>query len=416
MALKLIYSDFDKNSMKTFRLLVSLDEALQLIYGRVRRVEEVEEVDIDDAIGRVSAENVKAPFDVPFFNRSAMDGYCVRAEDVYGASQFNPVRLKVVDTIGVEEEPRRPIGPGECIQVATGSIIPEGGDAVVMHEHTERIGEEVFVYRPVYPGENISKKGSDIPCGKEVVKDGDYLNAAKIGVLAALGISKVRVYEKPRVLIIPTGSELAKVGEEKPASKIYDINSHTLSAVIKENGGIPVLHDIVPDDEEEIEKALEKGIESSLIVITGGSSVGTKDIIYEVLSKRGEVLFHGVQVKPGKPTVGAVFEDKVVLAMPGHPTSCLSNAYLFLRPVLRRIARLPEVGLRTVRARLTRRVVSTLGRRFFLTVRLRNGEAEPVFKESSAITSMAEADGYVVIPENADTVEKGDWVEVYLFE
>ncbi|NHV98927.1 MAG: molybdenum cofactor biosynthesis protein [Thaumarchaeota archaeon] len=402
--------------MKTFRLLVSLDEALKLIYGRIRPVERVEEVDLDDAVGRVSAEDVKAPFDVPSFNRSAMDGYCVRAEDVYGASQFNPVRLRVVDAISVDEKPRRQVGAGECIQVATGSIIPDGGDAVLMYEHTERIDGEILVYRPVYPGENISKKGSDIPCGKEVVKNGDYINASKIGVLAALGIARVRVYEKPRVLIIPTGSELAKVGEDKSAIQIYDINSHTLAAVVKANGGIPVLHEIVPDDEKEIEKALEKGVESSLIVITGGSSVGAKDIIYEVLSKNGEVLFHGVQVKPGKPTVGAVFKDRVVLAMPGHPTSCLSNAYLFLRPVLRRIARLPDTGLKTVRAVLSRRVVSTLGRRFFLTVRLRNGEAEPVFKESSAITSMAEADGYVVIPENADTIEKGDWVEVYLFE
>jgi molybdenum cofactor synthesis domain-containing protein len=402
--------------MKTFRLLVSLEEALQRVYNRTSQVERVEEINLDDAVGRVSAENVKASFDVPSFDRSAMDGYCVRAEDVYGASQFKPVRLRITGSIGVDEEPRKTVERGECVQVATGSIIPEGGNAVVMYEHTERDGDDVLVYRPVYPGENISKKGSDISAGKEIIKSGDYLNASKIGVLAALGISRVKVYEKPTVLIIPTGSELARVGENKSGVQIYDINSHTLAAVIRENGGIPVLHDIVPDDEEKIEKALEEGFERDLIVITGGSSVGAKDVIYDLLSKRGEVLFHGVQVKPGKPTVGAVFKGRVVLAMPGHPTSCLSNAYLFLRPVLRRIARLPETSLRTVKARLSKRVVSTLGRRFFLTVRLRNGEAEPVFKESSAITSMAEADGYAVIPENADTVEKGDWVEVHLFE
>ncbi|MEM2608855.1 MAG: molybdopterin-binding protein [Thermoproteota archaeon] len=401
--------------MKTFRLLVSLEEALRLVYSRIKRVEAIEEVDLDEASGRVSAENVKAPFDVPLFDKSAMDGYCVRAEDVYGANQFNPVRLRIVGSIGVDEEPKISIRPGECVQVATGSIIPEGGNAVVMYEHTERVDDEILVYKPVYPGENISKKGSDIPEGKEVVKEGDYLNASKIGVLAALGIGKVKVYKKPSVLIIPTGNELAKVGESKSPTQVYDINSHTLAAIVKENGGIPVIHDIVPDDEREIEKALEKGFENDLIVITGGSSVGIRDIIYDVLNKKGEVLFHGVQVKPGKPTIGAVFKDKIVLAMPGHPTSCLSNAYLFLRPVLRKLARLPEISPRVVKAKLTRRVVATLGRRFFLTVKLINGEAEPVFKESSAITSMAEADGYVVIPENADTIEKGDWVEVYLF-
>ncbi|MEM1554817.1 MAG: molybdopterin molybdotransferase MoeA, partial [Thermoproteota archaeon] len=314
------------------------------------------------------------------------------------------------------EEPKISIKPGECVQVATGSIIPEGGNAVVMYEHTERVDDEIMVYKPVYPGENISKKGSDIPEGEEVVKEGDYLNASKIGVLAALGIGKVKVYKKPSVLIIPTGNELAKVGERKSPTQVYDINSHTLAAIVKENGGIPIIHDIVPDDEREVEKALEKGSENDLIVITGGSSVGAKDIIYNVLNRRGEVLFHGVQVKPGKPTIGAVFNGKIVLAMPGHPTSCLSNAYLFLRPVLRRLARLPEISPRVVKARLARRVVATLGRRLFLTVRLIDGEAEPVFKESSAITSMAEADGYIVIPENADTIEKGDWVEVYMFQ
>ncbi|MBO3769000.1 MAG: molybdopterin-binding protein [Thermoproteota archaeon] len=402
--------------MKTFRLLVSLEEALQLVYSRIKQVEAVEEVDLDEASGRVSAENVKAPFDVPLFDRSAMDGYCVRAEDVYSASQFNPVRLRIVGSVGVDEEPKISIKPGECVQVATGSIIPEGGNAVVMYEHTERVDDEIMVYKPVYPGENISKKGSDIPEGEEVVKEGDYLNASKIGVLAALGIGKVKVYKKPSVLIIPTGNELAKVGERKSPTQVYDINSHTLAAIVKENGGIPIIHDIVPDDEREVEKALEKGSENDLIVITGGSSVGAKDIIYNVLNRRGEVLFHGVQVKPGKPTIGAVFNGKIVLAMPGHPTSCLSNAYLFLRPVLRRLARLPEISPRVVKARLARRVVATLGRRLFLTVRLIDGEAEPVFKESSAITSMAEADGYIVIPENADTIEKGDWVEVYMFQ
>ncbi|MBO3800165.1 MAG: molybdenum cofactor biosynthesis protein [Candidatus Brockarchaeota archaeon] len=402
--------------MKTFRLLVSLEEALQLIYNRIRQVEAVEEVDLDEAVRRVSAESVKASFNVPLFDRSAMDGYCVRAEDVYSANQFNPVRLKVIGSVGVDEEPKITIRSGECVQVATGSIIPEGGNAVVMYEHTERVEDEILVYKPVYPGENISKKGSDIPEGKEVVKDGDYLNASKIGVLAALGICRVKVYKKPSVLIIPTGNELAKVGERKSPTQVYDINSHTLAAIVKENGGIPVIHDIVPDDEREIEKALEKGSEKDLIVITGGSSIGTRDIIYDVLNKRGEVLFHGVQVKPGKPTIGAVFNGKIVLAMPGHPTSCLSNAYLFLRPVLRKLARLPEINPRVIRARLCRRVVATLGRRFFLTVKLRNGEVDPVFKESSAITSMAEADGYVVIPENVDTIEKGDWVDVYLFE
>ncbi|MBO3800330.1 MAG: molybdenum cofactor biosynthesis protein [Candidatus Brockarchaeota archaeon] len=402
--------------MKPFRDLISLEEAIRTILENVSPINRVEEVHLDDAIGRVMAEDVFAPIDVPHFDRAAMDGFAVRAQDTYGASPFNPVKLKLIGSIRPEETPSRGIEKGECIQVSTGCMMPLGSDSVIMYEHTESNKNEVIIYRPVHPWENVSKKGSDIRKGEKVIDVGEVITPAKIGVLAALGFETVRVFGKPNVAVIPTGSELVEIGNPLEGTKIYDVNSHTLISVIKLNGGNPVKFPSIKDNPHEIRAVLFDALVNDLVILTGGSSVGERDVIYDVLSKEGEVLFHGIQVKPGKPTICALVKGKVVLAMPGHPTSCLSNAYLFLIPALRKLARLPKWEPKIVKKKLGRRIVSTLGRRVFLTVKLIGDEAIPVFKESSAITSMAEADGYIVIRENVDTLEKGDIVDVYLFE
>jgi len=392
-----------------------MEEALRLIEERIRPVDRLETVSLPDALGRVLGEDVIAGFDVPVRDRSAMDGYAVVASDTVRASSSRPVRLRLAGRVPIGQLPSFAIQKGECASLSTGCFIPEGADAVVMHENTEEDAGTVLVYRPSYVGENISSKGSDIRKGSIALHAGDLITPAKIGVLASLGKAIVRVFERPSVAVIPTGPELVKVGSSMEEAKIYDINSHTLSAVISENGGTPKLSDPIMDEREDIIKAIEDNIHNDLIVVAGGSSVGERDLMYDALSSMGQVLFHGVQIKPGKPTVCAYVRGKVLLGMPGHPTSCLSNAYLFLMPIVRRMARLPPRRLTTVRAKLSRRVVSTLGRKVFMTVRVSEGLAEPAFKESSAITSMADANGYIVIPENTDTLEKGDEVEVFLF-
>jgi molybdenum cofactor synthesis domain-containing protein len=401
--------------MRTFRELISVDEALKIIDEHIRPVDGTETIDLPEALGRVLCEDIVAGIDVPRRDRSAMDGYAVRASDTVRASTSKPVRLKLVGSVRIGQVPSIRVSAGECALVSTGCFIPEGADTVVMHENTDLERSTVAFYKPAYSGENVSAKGSDVKQDSVPLHKGVVLTPARIGVLASLGKAKVDVFRKPQIAIVPTGAEIKKVGSPIEEAEIYDINSHTLAAVVEENGGIPVVSDVIPDERDRLLSAIEANQGSDLTVIAGGSSVGERDLMYDVLSGRGKMLFHGVQIKPGKPTICAVIDDKILLGMPGHPTSCLSNAYIFLMPMIRKLARLPERRLTTVKAKLSRRIVSTLGRKVFMTVRIRGGEVEPVFKESSAITSMADADGYMVIPENVDTMEKGDEVEVLLF-
>lgn len=401
--------------MRPFRYLISLEEAMSLMLSKVEPIKRTERVGIDEAGGRVLAEEVVANVDIPPFDRAAMDGYAVKAEDTFSASQYSPVKLKIVAELSPEQDLSLEVGGMECVRVATGCKIPRGTDSIVMLEHTEPLGENVLVYRPVHPWENISKRGSDIGRGTTPLKKGDLLTPAKVGVLAALGRRDVLVLEKPKVAIVPTGDELVELGKPIEGTMIYDVNSHTVGAVVRENGCLPIFLPITPDEEVELIGVLQRALEFDMVVVTGGSSVGEEDLMGRVLDNLGEILFHGVQIKPGKPTVCALARGKLIIGMPGHPTSCLSNSYLMLVALCRRLAGLPERRVTPLKSRLSRRVVSTLGRKFFLTVKFEGDSVVPVFKESSAITSMADADGYVVIPENADVVEAGDEVEVYPF-
>ena len=400
--------------MRPFKRLIPRMEALEAILGRVTRIERTEEVPLQAADGRVLARDVVAGFNVPPFDRSSMDGYAVRAEDTYGASQFNPRRLRLLGVQHAGELFEDEIVGGSCVQVATGSPMPRGADAVVMVEYTRLDGEVVEIQRPAYPGANISPEGEDIRTGDVVVEAGDVLTPGKVGALAALNLESAEVYEMPRVAVYSTGSEVRPLGAELEPGQIYDINSFTLSSVISANGCTPVRRGIVPDVREDIEEAVRDAVGHDMGVFSGGSSVGVRDLFSDVVEELGEVIFHGVQVKPGKPTLFGVVDGTPILGMPGYPTSCLSNAYIFLAPALRRLAGLPAAEPRRVTARMGMRYVSSSGREQFLTVRLEGGVAHPVFKKSGAITSMANADGYIVLPLDLDVIEEGEEVTVTL--
>jgi molybdenum cofactor synthesis domain-containing protein len=236
-----------------------------------------------------------------------------------------------------------------------------------------------------------------------------------VGALAATGIAEVEVYARPRIAILSTGNELVVPGQPLRPGQIYDINQFTLAAVIAAHGGVPVVKPTSPDSLAELQAAVHSCASEDLLVFSGGSSVGERDLIMDVLQRSGEVLFHGIAVKPGKPTVFGRIGVQPVLGMPGYPTSCLSNAYLLLVPLLRRIARLPDYRPQSIRVPVSRRIVSTTGRHQFYTVRIENGTAVPAFKASGDITSMSQADGYVEIPAHTDIVEAGELVEVKLF-
>ncbi len=401
--------------MKPFGALLPFDEAKRVIDASIKPITRTEIVNIDDSLGRVLAEEVVATLSTPPFDRAAMDGYAVKARDTFNSSQLNPKVLDLIGELCAGETPQNRMNTGECIQIATGAMMPKGGDAVVMVEDTEKENKRVKVFKSVYPKANVARKGEDIKEGELILRHGFVLDPGKIGVLASQGINQIRVYEKPKVAIVPTGEEICEVDKKLRQGQVYDINSHTISSVVRANGCLPVRFGIVGDDAEELKSAIGKALKSDLVVISGGSSVGERDLLFDVLQSLGDVLFHGIQIKPGKPTIFAMLQGKPTLGMPGYPTSCLINTYLLLLPAIRKMAHLPLRKEEIVEARLSRRVPGSVGRRQFLTVKIDGSDAIPMFKESGAITSVAEADGYIEIAENIDLLEKGEPVTVTLF-
>jgi len=405
--------------MRPIRSTIPLDEALALVLDAARPIERTERIRIADANGRVVAAQATATIDVPPFDRAAMDGYAVIAEDTFGAGRYDPHVLRCVETVYTGQVPTRGISRGECVEIATGAPMPEGADAVVMVEETEKRvldGQaQIRVFTPVYPRQHVGRRGADIMTGKPLVERGDVLNPSRIGALAASGVIEVEVFARPRVAILSTGNEIVEPGAPLGPGQIYDVNRFTLSAIIGAHGGTAVAGKTAPDSLPELAAALEAAAAEDIVVFSGGSSVGERDLILDALQQSGEVAFHGLAVKPGKPTVFGRIGATPVLGMPGYPTSCLSNAYMLLTPLLRRMARLPDYHPESVRLPLASRVVSTTGRHQFYTVRIVDGTAVPAFKASGDITSMSKADGYIEIPSQTDIVEAGEIVEVKLF-
>jgi molybdopterin molybdotransferase len=403
-------------TMRPIRETIPLDEALAIIAEAAAPIDRIERAALAEAAGRVVAEGVTAAADVPPFDRAAMDGYAVAAEDTFGAGRYEPAVLRCIETVFTGQVPGKRVSRGECVEIATGAPMPEGADAVVMVEETEKAPDgTIRVFTPVYPRQHVGRRGADIGAGQAVLTAGDLLNPSRIGALAATGATQVSVYARPRLAILSTGNEIVAPGQRLGPGQIYDVNLYTLSAVIGAHGGLAVPKPSAPDNLQELTQAVLESAAEDVVVFSGGSSVGERDLILDVLQSSGEVLFHGIAVKPGKPTVFGRVRGKPVLGMPGYPTSCLSNAYMLLVPMLRRMARLPEHRPRTVSAPLARRIVSTTGRHQFYTVRIVDGTAFPAFKASGDITSMSQADGYIEIPAHTDIVEAGQIVEVKLF-
>jgi molybdopterin molybdotransferase len=402
--------------MRPIRETIPLEEARDLIDGAIRPIARTVRVALSEANGRVVAEPVTSTRDVPPFARAGMDGYAVVAEDTFGASRYEPKTLRVVEKIYTGQMPTRIVAAGEAAEIATGAPMPEGADAVVMVEETERAGtDDVKILTPVYPRQNVGRQGADIVTGQVVLHRGAVLNPSRIGALAALGLAAVDVYDQPRIAILSTGNEIVDPGADLKPGQIYDINRYTLSTVIADHGGVARPYQTAQDTIEDLERAIDRCLDEDVMVFSGGSSVGERDLILDVISRRGEILFHGIAVKPGKPTVFGLIDGKAVFGMPGYPTSCLSNAYMLLVPALRRMAHLPPYQMRTIELPVAQRIVSTTGRHQFYTVRVVDGQAQPAFKASGDITSMSQADGYIEIPAQTDIVEKGEIVEVKLF-
>jgi molybdenum cofactor synthesis domain-containing protein len=402
--------------MRPIRSTIALEDATTLIDAAIRPIERTERVGLSDASGRVLAEDIVAGADVPPFARAAMDGYAVRAQDTTGATRERPRVLKRIGTVFTGEVSTLTVGQGECLEIATGAPMPDGADAVVIVEETDgEASGSVRVFSPVAAGQHIGPRGADIRRGQEVLKAGTVLTPSRLGAVAALGRGTVAVYAQPRVAILSTGNELVDPGRPLGPGQIYDINRFTIAAAVAAHGGLPMPHRTASDTIEDLSRAVDDCLQDDVLVFSGGSSVGERDLILDVLAARGELIFHGVAVKPGKPTAFGRIDGKLFFGMPGYPTSCLSNTYMLLVPALRRMARLPPHAIKSVTVPLGQRVSSAPDRHQIYTVRIVDGQALPAFKASGDITSMSQADGYIEIPAAIDVVEAGTMVDVKLF-
>jgi molybdopterin molybdotransferase len=401
--------------MRPFRSTISLEQARQLLTDHVRPIARTETLPLDEAAWRVAAADVVCTIEVPAFDRALMDGYAVVAADTSGATPEAPARVRVIDRIYTGQVPARAVEAGTCIEIATGAPIPPGADAVVAVEETAAAGETVQVRAAVNPGRNVGRRGSDMKTGDAVVSAGDVLAPSRVGALAASGVSHVTVFSRPRVAILSTGNEVVDPGNPLTAGQVYDVNRFTLGAIVQAHGGVPQTQKAAQDTLEALGAALDRCRDADLIIFSGGSSVGTRDLVTDLLDAQGEMIFHGVAVKPGKPTAFATIGTTPFFGMPGNPTSCLSNAYVLLVPFLRATARLPPHVPMVIRAPLAERIASGAGRHQFYTVRLRDGGAYPAFKGSGEITSLSRADGYIEILADQAVVEAGTMVDVTLF-
>jgi molybdopterin molybdotransferase len=402
--------------MRPFTSTISLEEARRRLDAAVRPIARTERARLENAVGRVVAIGVTSPIDVPPFARSAMDGYAVVAASTIGASPSSASCLRLLDRIYTGQLSAVTVTPGTCAEIATGAPLPAGADAVVMVEETAKRGDhEIEIFAPAAAGQNIGRRGADIVAGDRVVAAGDLLSPSRVGALAAIGCTDVEVYARPRVAILSTGNEVVEPGQRLAPGQIFDVNRFTLGAIVASHGGVPEPHRAAQDTVDALIAALDTCRTADLIVFSGGSSVGERDLVVDAIAARGEMIFHGIAVRPGKPTGFAMVAGTPFFGMPGNPTSCLSNAYILLVPFLRTVARLPAYAPRTVRVPLGRRIVSAANRHQFYTVRLADGVAHPAFKGSGDITSLSQADGYIEIAADRDTVEEGTVVDVTLF-
>jgi len=424
------------------------DEALTLFLRALPDHEPVSELmDTIEALGRVTAESVRAPHSLPAFNRSAMDGYAVRAADTFGASESLPGYLSLVGVVAMGAVPGFVIKPGEAALIHTGGMLPEGADSVIMLEYTQsfRRGglrvdnektssgkDEIEVLHAIAVGENILHIGEDVTQGQIVLPAGRRIRPAEIGGLMALGIMRLRVAKKPKIGILSTGDELLQPLLDPQPGQVRDINTYTLSSLVTQAGGEPVLVGILPDDLEKLRSIAKKTLAGcDLVLITAGSSASARDMTAEAICSLGKpgILVHGVNIRPGKPTILAVCDGKAVIGLPGNPVSALVIASLFVVPVIDKLLGLTAVLPRpTLKARLTLNIPSQAGREEWVAVRLLlpppdymskirdniNLVAEPIFSKSNLIFSLAAADGLVKIPADVTGISAGEMVEVVM--
>ena len=397
--------------------VVTREEAVRIILEKIPEAAEAETVGLPDALGKVVAEDILSPEDLPAYARSTVDGFAVHAADTYGCSEALPAMVTYAGKVLMGEDEKRVLPKASCMQVPTGGQVPEGADAVVMVEHSEDLGDQFrYMLKPVAPGENVNAKGDDIALGGVAVPKGTLIEPRHTAVLAALGISEFKVRKPLTVGILSTGDELVDYTETPKGTEIRNINSVTLAAAVEALGCRAKQYPIVPDEEDALREAIDiVRRECDFLIISGGSSVGERDNVNRVLASFGEVYFHGVALKPGKPTMFAMLDGDVpAFGLPGHPAAAFYTFHLFAKPAI--LKRRGAIAVpRYVEAELSQKVPSNHGREEILGVALEDGKAVPLPAKSGVVSVLSRADGTITIPRDLEGLERGAKVKVLLF-
>jgi molybdopterin molybdotransferase len=406
--------------LKEFFKVTDLNKVLE--YASAFPRVEIEDIFLMDSKGRMLAADIDADVDLPDFMRSTMDGYAVSASSTFGASEANPAYLTIKGSVHMGKSPAFSIGVGEAAKISTGGMLPDGADSVVMIEHTEAIDKTTIeVYKSVAPGQNILEKGEDMHKGQTLVPAGKLLRAQEIGLLAAFGIERITVYKKPVIGIISTGDEVVSIKDTPAPGQIRDINMYTLSGLIEKAGAVPIPYGIVRDDFDDLfEKCAAALVKSDMVLISGGSSVGTRDFTIEVLSAlpASEILVHGISISPGKPTILAKSGNQAVWGLPGQVTSTMVVFEIVVRPFIEHIGGLSPEQKKHFNpvAQLNRNISSTQGRTDYIRVKLIEKDgilwAEPILGKSGLINTMVKADGLIEIGLDTEGLDEGARVEV----
>ncbi len=406
--------------METFFNVQSLEAVLSRASDFLPVEEEI--VPLSDAIGRILSMDVAADEDVPGFPRSTMDGFAVKGVSTFGASEGNPAFLAVVGAVAMGDTPRMTVGRGQAVRIATGGMLPDGADSVVMIEHTEALDESTIeVYKSVAPGQHVIQRGEDILAGDTLIRKGRRIRPQEAGFLAALGRGDIPVYRKPRIAVISTGDEVVPVDHRPGPGQIRDTNTTTLSGLCTMEGAQPIGFGIVRDDVDLLFRTCLEAVQTcDAVLISGGSSVGTRDYTLDVLRRLPEpdILVHGVSISPGKPTILSRSGNRMIWGLPGHVTSAMIVFVVLVRPFIARIGGLGHhpPHRRRLSATLTRNLPSSQGRSDFVRVRLieKNGSlcADPVLGKSGLLNTMVMADGLVCIDANSEGLDAGTVVDV----
>ncbi len=401
--------------MSLFLQIVSVSTAIEEVRNLAVRCGE-ESVPLIEAFHRILAQEVRADGDIPGFTRSVVDGFAVRSADTTGSSDTIPSMLTLLGRVAMGDAGHHLIQPGACIYVPTGGILPEGADAVVMIEHTEQLGEQVLVKKPVARGENVLLFNEDFFQGQPVANRGKRLSSQDIGVLAAAGCTAVPVVKKPKIGILSTGNELVPATVRPREGQVRDVNSYVIAATVRDLGCLPVFYGIVSDEKEALSRVIGKATEEcDAVLISGGSSKDDRDMVAAIIAERGRVLVHGIAIAPGKPTIIGQCDRKPVIGLPGHPASAFIVLIAIVRHLI--IAMTGETGstVRTLQAVLDQNIPSSKGREDYVRVAVHDGIATPVFGKSGLLNTLVRSTGVVRVPAESEGLETGTRIEVIVW-